>query len=48
MIEHLVLFKLKDETPQEKVEELISALLGLAGVIDGIVAITAGKHPVLF
>lgn len=43
MVEHIVLFKLKqDATPQQK-EELIRRLRGLAGKIEGIVSLSAGE-----
>lgn len=42
MYEHLVVFKLKPETPYERLQELVEKLLAFRGQIPGMKALSAG------
>lgn len=44
MIEHIVLFKLKDTASEEQVEAMLSALAGLRSAVPGIVDLSVGKN----
>ena len=44
MVEHLVLFKLKEGTPQEEIDEMLDALRSLRESADGIVDLTTGPN----
>ncbi|MFC7392089.1 Dabb family protein [Scopulibacillus cellulosilyticus] len=44
MIEHIVLFKFKDETTKEQKDEAIKRLCQLADVLPGIIDIKAGHN----
>ncbi|PYV14493.1 MAG: stress protein [Acidobacteria bacterium] len=44
MIEHLVLFKVKPETPAQAVEEMLAALRGLKSVSPQILELSCGTN----
>lgn len=44
MIEHIVLLKLKDGTPEESVARMIEGLKGLQSKVPGILAVSVGTN----
>lgn len=44
MVEHIVLFTVKDDLPREDAEDLVQSLRDLRGVVPGVVDLSVGEN----